>query len=64
MSEYRTFRKAHRLVQRAQRLTRPLLNPRLYPLIFEDFDYLLKTLDQLAIEGPVTPLPNTGSHPP
>lgn len=49
------FRKAYRAVKRARRLTTPHLDQYLYPIVFEDFAYLVEALYQLSTEGPVTP---------
>lgn len=55
MSAKADFRYAQRLVHRAEKLTKRHLDPRLYAQTFEDFDYLIKTLDQLATEGAIQP---------
>lgn len=51
------FRKAYRAVKRARRLTTPHLSQHLYPIVFENFAYLVDTLYHLATEGPIQPLP-------
>jgi len=57
MTARNDFRKAYRAVKRARRLATPHLTRHLYPIVFEDFAYLVDSLYQLATEGPIKPLP-------
>ena len=54
------FRKAYRAIKRARRLTTPHLDPYLYPIVLEDFAYLIETLYRLSTEGALQPETNDG----
>ncbi len=57
MTAQAAFRKAKHCIHQAEQLMKPHLDPYLYAQTFEDLNYLIHTLDELARSGPIQPLP-------